>query len=681
MNKLLACATLALLTACSESDKAGHRLFVIGVDGMDHRLTSALLAQGKLPNLKALADEGGFKSLGTSVPPESPVAWSNFITGQDPGGHGIFDFLHPSWVKDADDNWQFVPVDSVAASSDVGFILPIGGYELPMSGGEPINKRRGTAFWESLESAGVPATIFKMPANYPPTPTDQRTLSGMGTPDLQGGYGTYFVYTDDRFELPEEVHKGRIISQTIYDGVFRDFLYGPQNTLKSGADKPDTKTPLRVDLDPDQPLVRILIGDEDAEPKQLLLKQGEWSDFVEVDFDIIKAPGDIALVGVTGLVRFYLQQVRPTFKLFVDPINISPASPASDISTPADWSADLAEQSGLFETKGMPENTGALEDGVLSYDEFRDHAQRVYDRSERMLLDLVERHRSGALFYYFSTIDLSSHMFWRCLDDGHPGHDPHTSDTNRAFVESLYLDVDKMVGELRQRLTPDDTLIVMSDHGFAPYYRKFNLNTWLLKHGYLVLKEEPDDKRKKREENHKLRSGFDQNGIDWSKTRAYNIGFASIYLNVKGRDPLGIVDPTQIESLTDEICARLQDEVDPKNGKQIFHVNYKTRDVYHGDAKDTAPEIIAGFRREYRNSNESALGEITDEVLEDNLEAWSGCHLMAAEEVPGVVFSNRHIQLETPKLYDLTPTVLQEFGIDKRPEMIGQPLWQRSPEQ
>lgn len=647
------------LPACS-GEEPQHRVVILGVDGMDYRLTREMMDAGKLPNLAALAAEGGFEALGTSIPPESPVAWSNFITGRNPGGHGIFDFLHREWqTDDSTGETHFIPVDSIAGAEDLGMTLSLFGYEIPLSGGEAINKRKGTAFWEVLENHGVPATVFKIPANYPPTPTNQKTLSGMGTPDVQGGYGTYYLYTDDSLAVSDNVESGKVITVSIYNNSFSDFLIGPENSLKQVPDT--TSVPFRVDIDPEEPVVRITIGEGD-DAHHIVLKEGEWSDYFEVNFDMIPM-----VVGISGVSRLYLQEVRPTFRLFVDPINLNPLEPALDVSTPPDWVTEVAEMSGTFETKGMPENTKALEEGVLDDDEFREYSIQIYERRKKMLLDLLAQHESGLFFYYFSSIDLNCHMLWRCIDPEHPNRPDRVSEESRKFIEWLYEDVDRTIGEVRKQLREDDTLIVMSDHGFAPYYRSFHLNTWLKDHGYLVLEE-----------------GVEQEdvqglvGVDWSKTRAYNLGFTGIYLNVKGRDPMGIVDPSDADALVDEINSALMQEVDPENGEALFLENYRREDVYSGDSTELAPEIIVGFRRKYRNSNESAMGAIPTEVISDNLGAWSGCHLMAADEVPGVLFTNRKIGAEHPKLYDLTVTILSEYDIDKLPDQVGQPLWSSS---
>lgn len=648
---ILLLAICSLLSRCGEDE--AHKVIVIGVDGMDYKLLKAWIDEGVMPNLEALAREGDFSALGTSIPPESPVAWSNFITGRNPGGHGVFDFMHKDW-----EGGTFNPRDSVAGSDPVTRSLSMFGYEFPLAGGDSYNKRRGTAFWEVLEEHGVPATIFKIPANYPPSPTGQKTLSGMGTPDAQGGYGTYYVYSDeDGVIFSDRINVGKVKPVTIIDNKFTDFIYGPINPAIAGEEKPMTTSPLTVYIDPDQPVVKIVVGDEDSDPAEIILEQGQWSEFISMDFEIIPW-----LSSVSGCTRFYLKSVRPDFTLFVDPININPYEPIPDISTPSSWAGELAERNGYFYTKGMPEDTKALEEGVLTYDEYRQQTLMIYEKRKEMLLDMVNRHDSGLLFYYFCSIDLDSHMFWRCMDSKHPGHDEEEGNEN--FIKWLYTDLDKTLGEVRKQLDEDDTLIIMSDHGFAPYYRSFNLNTWLLENGYAALKEGEDRE-----------SSIFFQGVDWSKTKAYNLGFACLYLNIKGRDAQGIVDPADADDLVDELCSKLLKVTDPESGERVFLRIYKTRDTYSGEALDEAPEIIVGCRAEYRVSNESAQGMFPEGVIHDNMDPWSGCHLMAAEEVPGILLSNKKIRLEDPKLYDLTVTVLKEYGIEKLPEMIGRPIF------
>ena len=155
-KRILLLAICSLFPCCGDDD--AHKVIVIGVDGMDYKLHNAWIDEGVMPNLEALAREGDFSALGTSIPPESPVAWSNFITGRNPGGHGVFDFLHKDW-----EGGKFNPRDSVAGSNPVTRSISMFGYEFPLAGGDSYNKRQGTAFWEVLEEHGITDVTVEFP--------------------------------------------------------------------------------------------------------------------------------------------------------------------------------------------------------------------------------------------------------------------------------------------------------------------------------------------------------------------------------------------------------------------------------------------------------------------------------------------------------------------------------------
>ena len=149
------------------------RVIVLGIDGMDYGLTQRLIGEGKLPNLARLAEMGGFTPLETSAPPQSPVAWSNFISGMNPGGHGIFDFIHR-------DPSSLAPYLSTSRTFPPSFVLPVGSWRLPLRGGGVECLRRGPAFWQVLSEHGVPCTIYNMPTDFPPLACDARAILGCG---------------------------------------------------------------------------------------------------------------------------------------------------------------------------------------------------------------------------------------------------------------------------------------------------------------------------------------------------------------------------------------------------------------------------------------------------------------------------------------------------------------------
>jgi len=178
------------LTSCSRTQPHSFpkKVIVLGIDGMDPGFLERHWSS--LPNLDRLRREGDFRRLGTTIPPQSPVAWSTFITGLDPGGHGIFDFVHRNPVTMA-------PVSSMGETVESRHTIPLGPYELPLSRGEVRSFRQGKAFWQILSERGIPATILRMPVNFPPVGCACEELSGMGTPDMQGTFGTFTFYTDD----------------------------------------------------------------------------------------------------------------------------------------------------------------------------------------------------------------------------------------------------------------------------------------------------------------------------------------------------------------------------------------------------------------------------------------------------------------------------------------------------
>ena len=262
----------------------------------------------------------------------------------------------------------------------------------------------------------------------------------------------------------------------------------------------------------------------------------------------------------------------------------------------------------------------------------------------------------GLLFYYFGDVDQVSHMMWRPMDPEHPAYNAATDRPYRSVVENLYVEIDAIVGHTLDRLGPDDLLVVMSDHGFTSWRRSFNLNTWLRDNGYLTLR--PG-----------IRAGsatFDD--IDWSRTRAYGLGLNGLYINVKGRESSGIVPPGERETLAREIGAKLVQTIDPATGSPAVTRAFRREDVYSQITNpDIAPDLIVGYAKGTRTSDESAVGGVLPDVIADNRGAWTGDHCMDPETVPGILLTNRPLRKPAATLRDLAPALLAELGIDGFP--------------
>ncbi len=634
----LALAVAMWSSGCGRSPANVRRVIVLGFDGMDYQLTRQLMSQGKLPNLQRLAESGGFAPLGTSIPPQSPVAWSDFITGMDAGGHGIYDFLHR-------DPLTLVPYLSTSRTVAPGRTIKLGRWQLPLSAGKVESLRHGVPFWEVLEQHGVPTTVIRMPANFPPSGSASRELSGMGTPDLLGSPGMFSFFTTAPERITEDVSGGSVYPVELIDQVFHGTLEGPPNPFSIQGDTLSTEFTVYVDAE--RPVAKIVLGGQ-----EVLLREGEWSDWLEVEFELIPY-----LQTLNGACRFYLKQVHPEFELYVTPINLDPVRPAMPISTPSSFAAELARNTGRYYTQGMPEDTRALTSGVFDDADFLRQAALAAEENLRQYRYLLEHFESGFLFYYFGNLDQVSHMMWRTMDPDHPAHDPVADAPYRQVIEELYIEADAVVAETLRHLGDDETLIVMSDHGFTSWTRGFNLNTWLHQNGYIVLQ---DPSRQGDME------FFDN--VDWSRTQAYSLGLNALYINVRGREGVGSVPVAQRRIVLDEIARGLLRFIDPKTGTPAITKVYRRDQVYQDRGYlDIGPDLIVGFAKGVRSSEGSALGTITSEIMVDNTGKWSGDHLMDHEAVPGVLLSNRPLRGDVMSLKDLAAVVLLEYEIEGFP--------------
>ncbi|MCP4664627.1 MAG: twin-arginine translocation signal domain-containing protein [bacterium] len=633
----------------SSTDK---KVIVLGLDGLDPKIVKALIDLGRAPHFKKLAEMGSFRPLATTMPALSPVAWSSFITGLTPGGHGIADFV----IRDPE---TYLPVFSIYENRDPQLTFHVGDVHLPVKGGGPVNLRRGTPFWSYLTERGIPAWISKVPTNFPVDETATKAISGMGTPDLTDAYGMFNYYTSDPFEHYPNLSGGTVQYVDVVDHTVRAELLGPVNSLVTPLDTGrdpyanTTKLPFTVHLDPERDAVRIDIGDQ-----SLLLQKGEFSDWVKVEFEMLPVIGT-----ASGIARFLLKEVHPHFRLYVTPINIDPADQAMPVTYPAEWGAEIVRGIGSFWTKGLPADTKAFDYRVFSDEDYVKQAELILE--ERMALFDYQwsRFQSGLFFFYVSSTDQDAHMLWRNMDETHPMH--KESDVRYAgYIYHLYEQMDELVGKVLPAVDDDSLLLICSDHGFAQFARQFHLNTWLRDQGYLTLK----DGAEKKEET----SIYD---VDWKRTVAYGIGFNGLYLNLKGREAQGIVEPGKAAELTARLRRDLEALYDSETGMRPVTRAYLREEMYSGEMTPSMPELLVGYTPGYRNSAQSFLGATGKEVVNLNPWAWSGDHSMARDLVPGTLFSSRPVVKADPSILDLPVSILEFFGIEKPSQMVGSSIF------
>jgi predicted AlkP superfamily phosphohydrolase/phosphomutase len=658
---LVAALTAAGISSCRQKTESSPQVIVIGFDGMDPRLCERLMDAGQLPNLDKMRRGGGYRPLGTSIPPQSPVAWASFITGTNPGVHGIYDFIH------RDPSKQCFPYYAAAETVGGDGGWEVGEHRIPLTfwpfnhqAPRTVLRRGGVPFWDYLDEAGVGVRIYDIPANYPPSPSQHGhmcCLSGMGVPDLLGGFGTYQFFSEDTFHVKTEpggLRKPLFFEENAATGT----LTGPKNTyLKKPV---DSEVSFRVYRSPAEATARI-----ELQGRTIVLAEGEWSDWCRVDFELTM-PSFLPNSHVTGICRFFLQEVRPIFRLYVTPINIDPSDPGDQtISEPPEFVSAISDELSLFYTAGFQEDHKALSNGVFNDEQYKHQADYVLKERLNLLDYALDHYADGLLFFYFSSTDLQAHMFWWDSDDPHPVRPPDEAARYHQAIVDLYREMDRIVGSIVDRYGAEATILVMSDHGFCNFRRQFNLNTWLRDEGYIY----PRDCRS-------LLNPRRRRFVDWGKTRAYGLGLNGLYLNLRGRERDGIVDPAKRDALLNEIAEKLLAERDPKNGQPVIAEVYRAEEVYAGPNLSAAPDLIVGYHRGYRASWATTLGDITDYVLSDNNSAWSADHCIAADQVPGIIFSNKAILRERPTLIDLAPTILEAFGVEPPDSMTGGNLFQ-----
>jgi predicted AlkP superfamily phosphohydrolase/phosphomutase len=624
-----------------------QRAVILGFDGMDPDLAERFMNEGRLPNLAKLRQKGTFSKLRTTFPAISPVAWSTFMTGVNPGKHNIYDFL-------ARDTSNYLPFLSSAEIKGPKRHIKIGKYSIPFGKTEIKGMRKSTPFWHWLGKAGIFSSVIRVPVTFPPEKFDGVLLSGMCVPDLKGSQGTFCLCTTrssgDKFR-----EGGVRVPIDRKNGISHSYVPGPDSPLAKNAGQ-ELRVPFEIRPEPFAQQARLTVGSE-----KFTLKVGEYSEWIHVEFK--------AGLGFNahGICRFYLKEISPEIEVYVTPVNIDPGHPDLPISHPVTYSIYLAKLHGAFATLGLAEDTWALNEHVLDDDAFLAQAYGNHEDREKMLFDALDKTRQGLCTCVFDTTDRVQHMFWRYLEEDHPAARDVPKNQRRNVIQDLYQRMDNLIGRVMEKIDDDTLLMVISDHGFKSFARCMNLNAWLHQNGYLALKEG------------KTESGDWFEDVDWSRTRAYTMGLNGLYLNIKGREKQGIVEPSEADALKAEIKQKLNGLVDPSAGTVGITGVFITGNVYRGPYTDNAPDLLVGYGAGYRASWDSVMGKVTAQIFEDNLKAWSGDHCVDPRLVPGVLFSSHKFIEETPAIVDVAPTILKLFGLALPSHFDGKP-WDLAPQ-
>ncbi len=628
----------------SYKNSLAEKLVIVGLDGLEPTLTEKFMQQGKLPNLARLKNEGTYTRLKTTTPAISPVAWSSFMTGCHPAKHNIFDFL-------SRDPKTYLPDLSSARIGEPKRFLKLGKYKIPLSKPVIQGLRKSIPFWKILGDEGIFSTILRIPITFPPEKFNGHCLSGMCAPDLKGSQGTFTFYTSEDKDIEEG---GVSIPVKVENNRVETTISGPVNSLVEGGE--ELKLPLCIQIDPEKKEAVM-----DISGQTITLKENAFSGWIKLTF----RPG--LGMKIRSICRFYISEMSPQFKMYCTPLNIDPEKPALPVSHPFIFSVYLAKLFGPYTTLGEADDTWALNEGILDEDTFIRLAYETNRETEKMLTNAMKKNRKGVVACWFQVTDSLQHMFFRYLDKNHPALKHGVRKKSDRVIEDLYINMDKMVGRIMDRLSPGSALIIMSDHGFKSFRRGMHLNSWLYRNGYLHLKDGKES------------SGEWFKDVDWSRTKAYGLGLGGLYINQKGRETQGIVEPgEETLRLKSELKDKLEALVDEQTQTKPVNKIYIKDNIPGGPYLGNCPDIIMGYSEGYRVSWDSVTGKVHSELFEDNIKAWSGDHCIDPELVPGILFCNYQINRKDVSITDIAPTVLNIFGVPVPGHMDGESMINRN---
>ncbi len=629
------------------SAKTKGRVIILGFDGMEPSLVAPMLDAGELPNLAALKQSGSYHTLGTTIPPQSPTAWSSFATSKNPGGHGIFDFIR----RNPQSRSGPIPLVGTGKFEHPG-LAPDGALARPP---EALSFRKGKAFWSVADEQGARGRILNVPYAFPPDDMKNGSmLCGLWVPDLRGNNSTY-VALSDAFTDETEDSSGGIRVKLAFDasGVAEVNVPGPRDTRFPFRDpKAFTTVPmkLRIDRAGHQ-------GEAVVDGKTVALAQGQWSPWIELPFAMSEQ------YAVHGIARFFPMEIGDVVRIYMSCAQYDPRQPYVPISSPSAYSKELAERYGLYKTIGWAYDTKALSSGDLIEEAFLADLRETMNWWSKLTMDELERGELDFLVSAGTATDRVAHMFWRFLDDKNPMYTPEGAQKYARAIQEIYKMADAFVGSVRAKLREEDLFLVMSDHGFGSWRTQFNVNGWLKENGYLATADPALAKEK----------GFLLD-MDWTQTKAYAVGLSSMYLNLQGRESRGLVAAAEQDALLAEIRDKLLQVKDPATGSPVLSHVYTKAD-YKGEAMADAPDFSLGFSPYYQMNKSCALGYVGGALFSPNDDKWSGEH--AASDMascPGVLFANRPIENDAPTILDFGSTVLKHLGRDIPSDYEGKSL-------
>src|SRR6202035_823796 len=363
-----------------------------------------------------------FSPLRSTIPSQTPVSWSTFSTGLNPGRHGIFDFLKrdpltykPSFAMFDERRVPFLFGTSNPYVFGVGgaLVLALSGFLLlklfrlrtrlaaiaavvlglvagvatgaaaerllPVDRPDAVNRQQGETFWALLGKHGKRVKVMRVPVTFPPRAYEHgELLTGLATPALSGRIGKPFYFTSELFFTPKGGGDFSVEVVELADnkGTIATEIKGPPDELFPKKKRDYIKIPMTLTVPADRSRLRIQVAGTD-----LSLKPGEWSDWVRFVFPFNP------LIKLHGIGRFRLLSLTPEVRLYLSPIQFDPEKlpPIVDITTPRSYVDELASRFGLFKTIGWQIDTWSMDNGTIPEEVFLEDVKNTVDKDSQIL--------------------------------------------------------------------------------------------------------------------------------------------------------------------------------------------------------------------------------------------------------------------------------------------------------
>jgi len=588
------------------------KLVLIGVDAPVMERVRELAQAGELPAIKGLMDRGVWaENCLVPFPTITPPNWTTIATGAWPGTHSITCFQH--WKPGSELDDVYFGFDTADCQAEY--------------------------LWEAAERAGKRSIILNYPSSWPPTVKEGVQVGGYGLSINQWHYGE-----KTWSEVREEIGSERLYSNEAFPRA--EPLTWEETTLdgKRAREAHDhlVNEPITIRMveTPGAGFERVIVRWDSTGATLAELAPGEWSERIVHVFETKDGPREAAFM----LKLVELSPDGERFRLYAT------AQCALDHPCyPESVTAELRDIAGLPMPGACFRSVAAEWVDDVTAMEIQELQHVWYAEAVKALMGA---HEWDLFFMHAHCPDWMHHAVMKYLD---PMTEPDAKVRTRytELMTQAYKSTDRMIGRIVEAVPADSLIILVSDHGAVPTTRHGVDAYGVLKDaGLMVTRSDPETGEEK---------------VDWSKTRAVTQRSVHIYVNLKGRDPQGIVEPADYEAVRDEIIRALYDYTDPENGLKPFALVLKREDARMiGLTGPTTGDIVYAVRPEYGHEH----GQILPPA-KFGVGSMLGMLLLAG---PGV--KKGEAMARTCWLTDIVPTVCELMDLPLPAQTEGAVLYQ-----